>query len=95
MTSDASEKKAYVFHVAGQLWAHADITVVATSEQEAEQYVRRQLNLRNSSLTNDLRESVGEQVRKEMGDDDFEIELTDTEDASDDYPDAEDDDDED
>ncbi|MBB5234234.1 hypothetical protein [Deinococcus budaensis] len=69
-------KHAYKFHVSGALTVSADVTVIAASQEEAEAWVRKQLDLRASNLTNELQESAVEQVRKEMGSDEFEVELT-------------------
>lgn len=71
-----SEKQAYEFHVSATLTVSADVTVIAVSQEEAEAWVRKQLDLRASNLTNELQESAAEQVRKELGSDEFEVELT-------------------
>ena len=71
-----SEKQAYEFHVSATLTVSADVTVIAVSQEEAKAWVRKQLDLRASNLTNELQESAAEQVRKELGSDEFEVELT-------------------
>ena len=71
-----SEKQAYEFHVSATLTVSADVTVIAASQEEARAWVRKQLDLHASNLTNELQESAAEQVRKEMGSDEFEVELT-------------------
>lgn len=85
-------KKAFSYHISAELTAHADITVLADTQQEADAYIARQLNLRASALTGELRESVSEQIRKEMGADAFTRELVEERDATDEdhemYPDA-------
>ncbi len=76
--------KAYEFHVAVQLWAHADVTVVAESEEAAEQMVRDQFNEGSSSLTRDLAQQVSRQIYKEVKDESAELELRTTREATED-----------
>jgi len=76
--------RAYEFHVSALLTASTDISVIASSQEEAIQKIRAQLHLRDSQVTRALRDSASEQIRKEMNADDFAIDLTDERDATED-----------
>lgn len=76
--------QAFDYHVSGTLTVNADITVLARTREEGDQKVRDQLNLRDSRITDELSESAGQQIRKEMRDSDFTLELTDTREPTDD-----------
>lgn len=71
----APEQQQFNFRVSAQLWASADISVNASSEEEARQKVAQQLNERYSNLTGDLVDSASVQIRKEMGDDEWDVDL--------------------
>ncbi len=89
--------QAFRFHVSAQLCASAHVTVLARTREEAEARVQAQGDLRYSGLTDELRESVSEQIRKEPLDlelsleevrpataDDADLDIGDTEDDGDD-----------
>ena len=75
-----AKQNAYTFHLTAEITVSADITVVAGSQQEAETMVRAELHQRDSSVIDDLQESASEQIRKELLDTDFSIELSKTRD---------------
>lgn len=75
-------KKFYEVHVSAQLWVHGDTTVLAESPEEAEAKVREQLNLRGSPITSQLSQSASQQIRKEMDEEAFAVEILDSYEAT-------------
>ena len=75
--------KTYEFFVSATATATATFIVEAASEEEARAELDAELDERNSRLTSDLAQSASTRIRKEMGADEFTVELegvTDSED---------------
>ena len=63
----------FSFRLSVQLWVHGDITVTASSQEEAEAEVERQLGQRDSMAIDTLIQSASEQLSKEIQARDVEV----------------------